>query len=94
MCIKRFNPTPCWNFKCPHNLFWEELELKRDRIRVTKKALEIGNCCCLINEPWTVEEIEAVWGIPMGELRQFEATAWKKIYMRNAREEVTKSLYS
>jgi hypothetical protein len=41
-----------------------------------------------------VEEIEAVWGIPMGELRQFDAMAWKKIYMRNGTEEATKSLFS
>jgi len=94
MCKKRFNPTPCWNLKCPHNLFWEELRLNGDRIRVTRKALEIGNCCCLINEPWTVEEIEAVWGIPKGELRQFEAMAWKKIYMRNGTGEATQLLFS
>jgi hypothetical protein len=94
MCGKRFSPAPCWNLKCPHNLFWEELMLNGDRIRVTRKALEIGNCCCLITEPWTVEEIEAAWGIPKEGLRQFEAMAWKKITMRNAREEATKSLFS
>jgi hypothetical protein len=41
-----------------------------------------------------VEEIEAVWGIPMGELRQLEAMAWKKIYRRNARGESNKFVYS
>jgi hypothetical protein len=57
-------------------------------------ALEIGNCCCLINTPWTVEEIEAVWGIPMGEIKQFETMASKKIYKRNGREEANKLIYS
>jgi hypothetical protein len=56
--------------------------------------MEIGNGCCLINETWTVKEIEGVWGIPKGELTQFEATAWKKIYRRNAMEETNKSIYS
>ena len=91
MCRKRFNPHPCWNYQCPHNLFWEELKLNGDKIHVTKKALEIGNCCCLINTPWTVKEIKAVWGIPMQEIRRFEATAWKKIYRRSGREEANKS---
>ena len=81
------NPIPCWNYECPHNLFWKELKLKGDRIRVTKKAREIGNCCCLINTPWTAEEIEAVWGIPTKEIRRVETTAWKKIYKKNCGEE-------
>ena len=91
---KRSHPTPCWNYECPHNLFWEELKLNGDRIRVTQKAVEIGNCCRLINTPWTVEEIEAVWGIPTREVRRVEATAWKKIYRKNGREEANTLTFS
>jgi hypothetical protein len=32
----------CWNFKCPHNLFWEKLMLDADKIHSTKKALEMA----------------------------------------------------
>jgi hypothetical protein len=94
MCRKRSDSALCWNHKCPHNLFWEELKLSGDRIHVTRKALEIGNCCCLIDTPWTVKEIEAVWGLPKTEIRQHEATAWKKIYRRSGREEANRLLFS
>jgi hypothetical protein len=93
MCGVRLAPGPCWNSKCPHNLFWEKLKLHADKIHITKKALEIGNCCCLINKPWAVEEIEAVWGLARAEIRRFEATAWKKIYRRNGRGEVNRSIF-
>ena len=94
MCRKRSNPSPCSHYECPHNLFRKELELNKDRISVTKNALEIGNCCRLLRTPWTVEDIEAVWGIPAGETRQVEETAWKKIYRENGREEADKVLFS
>jgi hypothetical protein len=69
--------------KCPHNLFWEKLKLNIDKIHITKRALKIGNCCCLINKPWAVEEIKAVWGLPRAEIRRCEEMAWKKISGRN-----------
>jgi hypothetical protein len=50
-----------------------------DKIHITKKALEIGNCCCLIRKPWTEGEIEGVWGLPKVEIRQSERLAWDKI---------------
>ena len=83
MCRELLTPGPCWNFKCPHNLFWEELKLRTDRIHITKKALEISNCCCLINRPWTVEEIQAVWGLPRGEIRRYERVVRRKINGKN-----------
>ncbi len=94
MCRERLALGACWNIKCPHNLFWEKLKLRADKIQITKKALEIGNCCCLINKPWAAEEIEAVWGLPRAEIRRFEAMAWKKICRRNGREEASKSIFS
>jgi len=30
--------------------------LDADKIHITKKVLEIGNCCCLIRKPWTEGE--------------------------------------
>ena len=94
MCRERLAPGPCWNHKCPHNLFCEKLMLNTNKIHITKKALEIRNCCCLIRKPWTVEEIEAVWGLPKAEIRQYEATACKKIYRRKEREEANRLLFS
>jgi hypothetical protein len=78
MCRERL-AGPCWNFKCPHNLFWEELMLDADKIRVTKKALEIANCCCLIRKEWTEEDIEGAWGLPKVEIERSERLAWEKI---------------
>jgi len=79
MCRERVAPGPCWNSKCPHNLFWEELMLEADKIHITKKALEIGNCCCLIRKPWTEEEIEGAWGLSKVEIKRSERLAWEKI---------------
>ena len=79
MCREQLAPGPCWNFKCPHNLFWEKLMLDEDKIHITKKALEIGNCCCLIRNPWTEEEIEGAWGLEEVEIRRSERLAWEKI---------------
>ena len=79
MCSEQLTPGPCWNFKCPHNLFWEELKLRADKIHITKKALEIGNCCCLIRKPWTEEEIEGAWGLSKVEIKRSERLAWEKI---------------
>ncbi len=83
MCRERLPLRPCWNFKCPHNLFWEKLNLSADKIHVTSKALEIGNCCCLISEPWAAEDIEAIWGLPTAEIRRCEERAWRKISEKN-----------
>jgi len=83
MCKEQPKPNPCWNLECPHNLFWKKLRLSREKIHLTKRAREIGNCCCLINKPWTEEEIRAVWGLPIGEIVRYEAMAWKKVRKGN-----------
>ena len=88
MCRERLAPGPCWNLKCPHNLFCEKLMLNTNKIHTTKKALEIGNCCCLIRKPWTVEEIEAVWGLPKSEIRRCEGMAWRKINEEHRRAQL------
>jgi len=63
MCKERLETTPCLNYKCPSNLFWEGLKLNMDKIRLTEKALRIRNCCRLIHEPLTSEEIAEAWGL-------------------------------
>ena len=83
MCRDHLKSNPCWKLECPHNLFWKKLKLNRHKIHITKRAREIGNCCCLINKPWTEEEIRSVWGLPMDEIVRHEATAWKKIQKKN-----------
>lgn len=79
MCKKWLNSDPCMNTSCPHNLFWEGLELNLNKIQITDKALEIRNCCCLIDEPWTKEEIGDVWGLTRKRIEQCEIVAWKKV---------------
>lgn len=65
--------------KCPNNLFWEDLKLNRENIRMTEKALEIRNRCCLIMRPWTLEEIGNAWGLTKGKVRWYEEGALKKL---------------
>ena len=79
MCKMLINSEPCWNYKCYHNLFWEGLRLNLDKIQITDKALEIRNCLCLVNEPWTAEEIGTVWGLPVERVNQCELMGWKKL---------------
>jgi hypothetical protein len=70
---------PCTNFKCPNNLFWEDLKLNREKIRITDKALRIRNCCCLIINPWTLEEIGNAWGLTREQITRYEEGALKKL---------------
>ncbi len=69
----------CTDFKCPHNLFWEELGLNKNKIQMTDKALEIRNCCCLIMRPWTPDEISEAWGLTGEGIRCSEEKAFKKL---------------
>jgi len=79
MCKVLSSDLYCTNFKCPHNLFWEELSLDGDKIQMTGKALEIRNCCCLIMHPWTPEEISEAWGITKEALNRSEEEAFRKL---------------
>jgi len=79
MCGRFLDSESCVNFKCPHNLFWEELGLNREKIRRTDKALEIRNCCCLIIYPWTPEEISEAWGLTRERIRRSEEEAFRKL---------------
>jgi len=79
MCTALSFDLYCKNFKCPHNLFWEELNLDRKKIQMTDKALEIRNCCCLIIHPWTPEEISDAWGLTREGVRRSEEEAFRKL---------------
>jgi DNA-directed RNA polymerase sigma subunit (sigma70/sigma32) len=79
MCKALSSDLYCTNFKCPHNLFWEELNLDRDKIQITDRALEIRNCCCLIIHPWTLEEICDTWGLTKEVIKCSEKEAYRKL---------------
>ena len=83
MCTRRLVPIPCMKYQCPHNLFWEGLNLNPENLKITDRALEIGNCCCLINEPWSAEEIGDVWGLTIENIIRCEGMAWGKIDKKN-----------
>ena len=88
MCKQIHNATPCLNYKCSHNLFWEGLELNTDKIRMTEKAFRIKNCCRCISEPWTSEEIAEVWGLPKKKVDQTAESGKRKLSKRsNAKPE-------
>ena len=72
----------CTNFRCPHNLFWEELRLDREKMQMTDKALEIRNCCCKIIDPWTPEEISNAWGLTKEEIGRSEGEAFRKLHRK------------
>jgi DNA-directed RNA polymerase sigma subunit (sigma70/sigma32) len=82
------------NYGCPHNLFWKELRLNLDKIHLTDKALAIGNCCCLIDEPWTPEEIGDIWGLTEKRIRQREEIAWRKVQKEGPFKQLKKQLVS
>jgi len=94
MCRRRLAPKPCMNYKCTHNLFWKGLRLKPDKFKITNRSLEIGNCCCLIKEPWTAEEIGEVWGLTMGRIMQCEGMAWEKIHKKNGWGQSDRAIFS
>ncbi len=84
MCTALSFDLYCTNFKCPHNLFWEELGLDKDKIQMTDKALEIRNCCRRIIHPWTPEEISDAWGLTKEAITHSEEEAFRKV-QRKAR---------
>ena len=94
MCGRWIDSEPCVNYKCPHNLFWEGLKLKRAKVKITGRALEIGNCCCLIHEPWTPEEIGDIWGLTKKRIKQCEEIAWRKMQKKSPHEQLRKPTVS
>ena len=50
MCSEQLTPGPCWNFKCPHNLFWEELKLRSHKITPYYKESPRGKGLLLFNQ--------------------------------------------
>lgn len=92
MCRGFFNCEPCTNFKCPHNLFWEELGLDKAKIQMTDKAIEIRNCCRRIMYPWTQKEISDAWGLTKDAIRQCEAVAWRKVRKEYSYKQLKKAV--
>lgn len=94
MCRRQLAPKPCMNYQCSHNLFWKGLRLNPKKFKITNRSLEIGNCCCLINEPWTAEEIEAVWGLAIGKIIRYEGIAWEKIHKKSGLGQSDRAIFS
>ena len=90
MCRRWTDLEPCMNYGCRHNLFWKELRLNFDKIHMTDKALAVGNCCCLIDEPWTPKEIGDIWGLTKKRIRQSEEIAWRKVQKENPHKPLKK----
>jgi len=89
-----YDSEPCMNYRCSHNLFWEGLRLNLDKIQITEKALEIRNCCCLINEPWTPGDIGDIWGLTRKGIRQCETMAWRKVKKECSYKQLKKKYFS
>jgi DNA-directed RNA polymerase sigma subunit (sigma70/sigma32) len=87
MCKEMRNTKPCSNCQSRDNLFWEGLGLNMGKIQMTNRALRIRNCCRLIREPWTCEEIAKVWGLTKKRVKRFEESAWRKLQRKTYREE-------
>ena len=85
---------PCMDYQCPHNLFWKGLRLKPEKFKITNRSLGIGNCCCLINEPWTAEEIREVWGLPMEKIMRCEEIARIKLHNKDGWRQPDQAIFS
>ena len=94
MCRRWLAPKPCMNYQCPHNLFWKGLNLNPENFKITNRALEIRNCCCLINEPWSAEEIREVWGLTIENIIRCEGMAWEKIGKKNGLGQSDRAIFS
>ena len=94
MCRRWNDSEPCMNTRCSHNLFWEGLRLNLDKIHMTQKAVEIGNCCCLIDKPWTPEEIGDIWGFTKMRIRQCEGPAGRKVQKEGLSKQLKKPFFS
>jgi hypothetical protein len=94
MYRRRLASKTCLNYECPHNLFWKGLRLNPEKFKITNRSLEIGNCCCLINEPWTAEEIGEAWGLTMEKITWCEGMAWEKIHEKNAWGQLDQVVFS
>jgi len=83
---------PCRNYQCPHNLFWEGLKLNKQRVHMTDKAIRIRNCCRLICEPWTSEEIAEAWGLRRRTVERSEESAWRKLRKKSYGKEYREAI--
>ncbi len=84
MCERWNDAEPCRDYACHHNLFWKGLRLSRSKIQETDKALAINNCCCLIRQPWSLEDIQKAWGVSKEELMGFEKIGRGKLQRNRA----------
>ena len=64
----------CQDFNCKHNFFYVGLKLNGSY--ETEKTKSILNCCCLIDSPWTLEEIGEAWGLTREAIRLQERNAF------------------
>jgi hypothetical protein len=94
MCRRWIDSESCLNYNCPHNLFWQGLKLNLARVRITEKAREIGNCCCMIHERWTSGEIANAWGLKEQRVKRSEALAWRKVQGQNSCRQLRKVMVS
>ena len=92
MCSELLKRKPCLNHKCRHNLFWEGLKLNRQGVHMTEKALRIRNCCRLICEPWTSEEIAEAWGLRRRTVERSEESAWRKLRKKSYGKEYREAI--
>ena len=93
MCKEMRNSRPCSNYQCRHNVFWEGLALNMDKIRMTDRTVRVRNCCRLIREPWTCEEIARAWGLTEKKVKRFEQSAWRKLQRETYREKSKQTLW-
>ena len=64
----------CKDFDCQHNFFYTGLRLANPQ--ETEKTASILNCCCLIDGPWTLDEVGQAWGVSRERIRQMERDAF------------------
>jgi len=74
----QFSGVPCLNFSCTHNVYADDLKIKR-KVQ-TEKAASISNCMLKNGETtWTLEEIGEAWGLTREAIRLTQEKCFEKI---------------
>ncbi len=67
----------CKKRECRHNVLWSDLDLPDGKY--TTETLSFGNCMCLLDREFTLQEIGVCWGLTRERIRQIQLDAEMKV---------------
>jgi len=57
----------CDIYECPHNIFWQELNLERHK---TETSRRLKNCMLMASEPIPIGKINEMYGLPETKVKE------------------------